>query len=70
MKRLFLYSGLCLLLFACSTTRVLEEGQYQLEGNNVVITDDNGFSTGEISNYIRKDDGDGGLLGFNPFFYV
>ena len=70
MKRLFLYSGLCLLLFACSTTRVLEEGQYQLEGNNVVITDDNGFSTGEISNYIRQDDGDGGLLGFNPFVYV
>ena len=70
MKRLFLYTGLCLLLFACSTTRVLEEGQYQLEGNNVVITDDNGFSTGEISNYIRQDDGDGGLLGFNPFVYV
>ena len=70
MKRLFLSAALCLLLFSCSTTRVLQDGQYRLEGNTVTITDDPEFPASEVSNYIRQNDGDGSVLGFNPFIYV
>ena len=70
MKKTFLLAVICILSFSCSTTRVLEEGQYRLEGNTVTILDDPEFDTAEVRNYIRQNDGDGGLLGFNPFLYV
>ena len=70
MKRILFLSAFCVLLFSCSTTRVLEDGQYRLEENIVTIVDDPDFNTGEVSNYIRQNDESGGILGFNPFIYV
>lgn len=70
MKRILILSALCVLLFSCSTTRVLKEGQYRLEGNEVTIIDDPLFNTSEVSNYIRQNESSGGILGFNPFLYV
>ena len=70
MKRLFLLAALCALLFSCSTTRVLKDGQYKLEDNVVTVTDDDQFNTNEIRNYIRQNDVGGGVLNFNPFVYV
>lgn len=70
MKRILFLSAFCALLISCSTTRVLQDGQYRLEENTVTITDDPFFNTGEVSNYIRQNDVSGGILGFNPFLYV
>ena len=56
MKRILILSALCVLLFSCSTTRVLKEGQYRLEGNEVTIIDDPLFNTSEVSNYIRQNE--------------
>ena len=70
MKRILFLSAICALLFSCSTTRVLKEGQYRLEENVVTIIDDPLFNTSEVSNYIRQSDDSGGILGFNPFLYV
>ena len=70
MKRILILSALCVLLFSCSTTRVLEDGQYKLEGNEVTIIDDPLFNTSEVSNYIRQNESSGGILGFNPLLYV
>ena len=70
MRKSFLLAALCILSISCSTTRVLEDGQYRLEGNTVTVSGDPGFKESEISNYIRQDDESGGLLGFNPFLYV
>ena len=70
MKRVLLIVSSCLLLFSCSTTRVLKQGQYRLEDNVITVTDDDQFNTNEIRNYIRQNDLGGGILGFNPFLYV
>lgn len=70
MKRVSILAAICILLFSCSTTRVLKDGQYRLEENVVTITDDPDFPTSEVRNYIRQNDGSGGILGFNPFLYV
>ena len=70
MKRILFLSAFCALILSCSTTRVLEDGQYRLEENEVTIIDDPLFNTNEVSNYIRQNDGGGGILGFNPFMYV
>ena len=70
MKRLLPVLAYCLFLASCSTTRVLNEGEYRLTGNRVLITDDPEFRESEIRNYIRQDSQSGGFLGFNPFLYV
>lgn len=70
MRKSFLLAAICILSFSCSTTRVLEEGQYRLEENTVTIIGDQDLNSNEISNYIRQGDESGGLLGFNPFLYV
>lgn len=41
-------------LLSCSTTRVLQEGQYRLSSNEVVIVDDPDFKISRISPYIRQ----------------
>ncbi|MBP5567058.1 MAG: BamA/TamA family outer membrane protein [Bacteroidales bacterium] len=61
---------LVLALASCSTTRVLEDGQYRLTGNEISFTDEPELTEGDLSNYIRQTAGNGGLLGFNPFLYV
>ena len=70
MRKHFLPAAFCLLFFSCSTTRVLEEGQYRLEGNTVAIIGDESLNSNEVRNRIRQEDDSGGLLGFNPFLYV
>ena len=70
MRKSLLLAAICILSFSCSTTRVLEDGQYRLEENTVTVSGDPEFNSSEISNYIRQGDESGGLLGFNPFIYV
>ena len=70
MRKSLLLAAICILSFSCSTTRVLEDGQYRLEENTVTVSGDPEFNSSEISNYIRQGDESGGLLGFNPFLYV
>ena len=64
MKRIPALAALICLMISCSTTRVLDEGQYRLNGNTVTITDDSDFDTREISNYIRQNDVSGGIQSF------
>ena len=58
-------SVLVLLASACSTTRVLEEGQYRLAHNDITIKGPFRFSQDEISPYIRQNAQD-----WNPFICV
>ena len=43
-----------LALSACSTTRVLQPGQYRLKSNKVKITNDPQFSTSQVTPYIKQ----------------
>ena len=47
---------ICLLLAAsCSTTRVLEEGEYRLVRNDIEISSPVRFSESELDSYLRQD---------------
>lgn len=41
-------------LFSCSTTRVLEDGQYRLTKNYIEVTNDKSFKTKNIQSYIKQ----------------
>lgn len=57
----------CLLLAAasCSTTRVLEEGQYRLVKNEIEMTGPVRFSSSDLDSYIRQD-----AQSWSPFICV
>lgn len=53
--------------FSCSTTRVLEDGQYRLAKNKVEITNDDRFNTKEVEKYIKQKSNSYLVFGWNPF---
>ncbi len=55
------------LSFSCSTTRVLEDGQYRLAANKVEVTGDKKFNTKEIESYIKQKPNSYIIFGWNPF---
>ena len=65
MKRILPLFCLLLAAAACSTTRVLEEGQYRLVRNDIEIEEPVRFSPGELDAYIRQD-----AQGWSPFICV
>ena len=61
--------AISLLVLACSTTRVLKEGEYRLVENKIT-SDDKSFDVNQLSNYIRQDPGSNGIFGWNPLLYI
>ena len=53
-------------LSSCSTTRVLEEGQFRLAKNEVKIKGDKNLSAGNISNYIQQKANSYIVFGWSP----
>lgn len=51
--------------FSCSTTRVLEDGQYRLTKNSIEVTNDRSFNTNQIQSYIKQRPGS-----WNPLLCV
>lgn len=51
---------------ACSTTRVLQDGEYRLQKNSLEVTNDRKFSTRSIEPYIKQLP-NSTFLGWNPF---
>ena len=58
---------LILILASCSTTRVLQEGQYRLKENRISIVNDPDFKVSQLSQYVRQqaDPWSPGLLVYN-----
>ena len=65
MKRLIPVMCLLLLAYACSTTRVLEEGEYRLTSNEINIKGGGDLKASQISPYIRQS-----AQGWTPMLYV
>ena len=55
---------------ACSTTKVLREGEYRLAGNKVEITNDRRFNANELNPYILQKPNSSVIFGWSPFLYV
>ena len=73
MKRLVYILLACLALlaaFSCSTTRVLQDEQYRLARNMIVVTNDKEFNTNSLEPYLKQKPNPSIILGWNPFLYV
>ncbi len=64
-------TGLALLAaISCSTTRVLQDGEYRLARNNVEVVNDNKFNINEIEPYLKQKANSYFIFGWNPFLNV
>ncbi len=63
----FIFIGLISFAMAsCSTTRVLQDGEYRLTKNKIKIENDKEFNPGRLNKYLKQNEG----LGWSPFLYV
>ena len=70
MKRLFLIASVLLAAVSCSTTRVLQDGEYRLAKNTVNVVNDKKFNAGNIEPYIKQKPNSYFIFGWNPFLNV
>lgn len=56
-------------LFSCSTTRVLQDGEFRLQKNTLEITNDSRFNARSIEPYIKQRP-NSTFFGWNPFLNV
>lgn len=69
--RRLISTGLALLAaISCSTTRVLQDGEYRLARNNVEVFNDNKFNINEIEPYLKQKANSYFIFGWNPFLNV
>lgn len=55
-----------ILTVSCSTTRVLQDGEYRLTKNKIEISNDKEFNPGQLNKYLKQNDG----LAWSPFMVV
>ena len=55
---------------SCSTTRVLQDGEYRLAGNRISVTNDPKFNLNEIEPYLKQKPNSYFIFGWNPFLNV
>ena len=67
--RLICSIGAAAVLFSCSTTRVLQDGEYRLQKNTLEVTNDSRFSSRSIEPYIKQRP-NSTFFGWNPFLNV
>lgn len=63
-KNLLVSAAIILAAGACSTTRLIPEGQYRLKSNDVVVVGDEDFQTSKITPYIKQ------KPSWSPMLYV
>lgn len=70
MRRFAAITAVILALSSCSTTRVLQDGQYRLVGNKVSIEGKTELRTSDITPYIKQQSGSMFLFDWNPFITI
>ncbi len=66
-RKLLIFLGLFLIIFtSCSTTRVLEEGEFRLKQNQIEITNDKSFKASQLNKYLKQNRG----LGWSPLMNI
>ena len=66
---IFLF-GILYFLSSCSTTKVLQDGEFRLARNTVTVTNDKTFNTGSIEPYLKQKPNSYFIFGWNPFLNV
>ena len=65
--RIFLFAGIILAALSCSTTRVLEDGQYRLAKNKITIENSKTFNPTVLEPYLKQKPNSYFVFGWNPF---
>ena len=68
--RIFLIAALAMVSLACSTTRVLPEGEYRLADNKIRITNDKSFNPNSLTPYLKQKPNPSIFFDWNPFLSV
>ena len=68
--RIVMIFAAILAALSCSTTRVLQDGDYRLAKNKITITNDEDFNPSTLDAYLKQKPNSYFLLGWNPFLYV
>ena len=63
--RLILTSLAAVIMLSCSTTRILQDGEYRLAKNRIEVVNDDDFNTSSLNPYIKQKH-----KGWSPFLYV
>ncbi|MDE6871089.1 MAG: BamA/TamA family outer membrane protein [Bacteroidales bacterium] len=56
--------------FSCSTTKVLQDGEYRLAKNKIEVSNDKKFAISQIEPYLKQKPNSYIVLGWNPFLNV
>ena len=62
--------GVLSLLSSCSTTKVLQDGEFRLARNTLSVTNDKTFNTARIEPYLKQKPNSYFIFGWNPFLNV
>ena len=65
--RIFLFASIILAALSCSTTRVLEDGQYRLAKNKITIENSKTFNPAVLEPYLKQKPNSYFIFGWNPF---
>ncbi len=57
-------------VLSCSTTKVLQQGEYRLAKNTIEVTNDKKFSVNELEPYLKQKPNSYFVFGWNPFLNV
>lgn len=63
--RIAIYMAVLLAAFSCSTTRVLQDGEYRLASNKIKVENDRKFNEARLQPYLKQK-----ARGWTPFLYV
>jgi len=64
--RIILTAMAAVFMLSCSTTRVLQDGEYRLTRNKIEISNDRDFNPNQLNKYLKQNEN----LGWSPFLYV
>ena len=68
--RILLSAIFLLTAISCSTTRVLQDGEYRLARNRINVTNNKEFNTGALEAYLKQKPNSYFIFGWNPFLNV
>ncbi len=57
-------------LFSCSTTKVLQDGEYRLAKNTIKVTNDKDFNADGLMSYVKQKSNSSVIFNLNPFLNV
>ena len=66
----YLIAGMAAIVAACSTTRVIPEGESRLKENHIKVTNSKSYPAADLEPYLKQKPNTYFIFGWNPFLSV